>query len=212
MAKHLLSIDQPQLPIPPEVYDVQYQNKLNNVQRLFYNRLSNNMNALVGTNGGQYVECPNGLFYNTVQQTFALPNTAYPVVYNQTYLGSGITLANSSKITIGVPGVYSFNYSGQLLSSSGSAKNFYLWIARNGTNISYSTHTYTLSANSQYLVITWGFNIDLQTGDYIQLMAEVDNVDLKLAVTTAGVHPGGASSVLAVNYSSMLPNTLPTLP
>ena len=43
MAKHLLSIDQPQLPIPPEVYDVQYQNKLNNVQRLFYNRLSNNM-------------------------------------------------------------------------------------------------------------------------------------------------------------------------
>ena len=205
----------PRLPSATDQYDRRYQDQLLNILRLYFNQLDTNLNAVIGVDGGQYIGCPNGLFFNTADQTFGATNTAYPVVFDQTYLNQAISLqsGSTSKIEVSVSGIYNFQYTGQVLSSSSSAKTIYLWISRNGTDVGYSTRAKTVSSNGQYTDITWGFDIDLQVGDYIELKASVDNTDLKLdAQTASSPHPGIPSSVMTVNFIAPLPATLPTPP
>lgn len=205
----------PRLPNTAESYDRLSQEQYSNVLRLYFQQLNAVVGFVVGPNGGQYVENPNGLFFNTVDQTFAVINTAYPIVFNQTYLNNAVTLqsGSTSKIEVSVNGIYNFQYTGQVLSSSGSAKTIYLWISRNGTDIGYSTRAKTVSSNGQYTDIAWSFDIDLQAGDYVQLMASVTNTDLRLdAQTSSAPHPGIPSSVMTVTYVSSLPRVLPTPP
>ena len=203
------------MPTPGREYDERFQNQFEDILRLYFNQLDNALRAVIGRNGGQYVDCPNGLFFNTADQTFAVINTAYPVVFDQTYLNNAVALqsGSTSKIEVSVSGIYNFQYTGQVLSSSSSAKTIYLWISRNGTDIGYSTRAKTVSSNNQYTDIAWGFDIDLQAGDYIELKASVDNTDLKLdAQTATSPHPGIPSSVMTVNFIAPLPATLPTPP
>lgn len=211
----LITSKSPALPLGPTEYSRQYQDQLNSVLRLYFNQIDNVLGSLLGTNGGQFVEVPNGLFFNTVDQTFASPNVAYPVTYNATYLNNAVALqsGSTSKIEVTVSGIYNFQYSGQLLSTNASSKNVYLWIQRNDINIGYSTHAYTLSANNEYTEINWNFIIDLAAGEYLELEIATTDTTVRLdAEAATALHPGIASSVMAVNYVGPMPITRPTPP
>jgi hypothetical protein len=108
----LLSPAPPNLPLADNDYTRHYQDQLNNVLRLYFTQLRNVTEQLVGPNGGQFIDCPNGLFFDTVDQTFALANTAYPVVFNQTYLNNAVALVpgSTSRIGVSIPGVYNFQF------------------------------------------------------------------------------------------------------
>jgi hypothetical protein len=215
MAQRLNNPAVPNLPIATPEYSRVYQDQYSNVLRLYFNRLNNNLNALLGNVGGQYVEFPNGLFFNTADQTFAAINTAYPVVFNATYLSTSVKLkaSSTSKVEVLTPGVYNFQYSGQVKTTSSSTKTLYLWIARNGTNIGYSTHAWSFHNNDQYAEISWNFNIDLDIGEYIELFVAADSTDIRLdAETATSPHPGIPSGVLAVNFMAPLPSPRPTPP
>ena len=205
----------PRLPTANEVYTRQDQELFNNALRLYFNQMSNGVQSIAGVNGGRYVDCPNGLFFNTADQTFAAINTAYPVVYNQTYLNNAVALqsGSTSRIEVSVGGIYNFQYSGQVLSSSGSAKELAIWIRRDGTDIGYSTRVFTDSDNGHRNTTSWNFDIDLQAGQYIEIIAAVTSTDLWLdAAAAASPVPAVPSSVMTVNYISPLPDTLPTPP
>lgn len=205
----------PRLPAATQEYERQYQDQLLNILRLYFNQLDTIVNAAIGSNGGQYIDCPNGLFFNTADQTFAVINTAYSIVFDQTYINNAVALqsGSTSKIEVSVSGIYNFQYTGQVLSSSSSAKTIFVWIARNGTDIGYSTRGKTVSSNGQYTDVAWTFDIDLQAGDYIELKASVTDTTLKLdAQTASSPHPGIPSSVMTVNFVAPLPATLPTPP
>ena len=205
----------PNLPIAPLEWTPQYQDQFGNVLRLYFNRLQNITQNLLGPNGGQYIDCPNGLFFNTVDQTFGAVNTGYPVVFNATYLSNAVALAagSSSKIEVSVGGIYNFQYSGQLLSTNSSAKDVFLWIKRNDIAIGYSTHAYTLTGNSEYTEVNWNFNIDLDAGEYLELEIATTDTNVRLdAVAATSPHPGIPSSVIAVNFIAPLPDPRPTPP
>ena len=205
----------PNLPLSPEIWDARYQDQFANVIRLYFSRIQNVTQNLLGTNGGQFIECPNGLFFNTADQTFAAINTAYPVEFNATYLNNAVALqaGSTSKIEVSINGVYNFQYSGQVKSTSSADKNLYLWIARNGVNIGYSTHAWTFHDNNHYAEISWNFNIDLAAGEYIELQIAADSTAIRLdAEAATAPHPGIPSGVLAVNFISPLPDPRPTPP
>jgi hypothetical protein len=205
----------PNLPLAPNPPDRQYSDQVNNALRLYFNRLDAVNASLLGPNGGQYVDCPNGLFFNTSSQTFGATNTAYPVVYNATYLNNAIALraGSTSQIEVSVGGIYNFQYTGQLLSSSSSAKTVFLWIKRNGTSIGYSTRAETVTTNNGYTGINYSFDIDLAAGEYIELEAAVTDTSLSLHANAAtSPHPGIPASVMSVNFIAPLPSTRPTPP
>ena len=205
----------PTLPDPEAVYSDRNVRSSNGLVRTFMLRLTGALQSLFGPNGGQYIDCPNGLFFNTATQTFATTNTAYPVVFNATYLSNAVQLqsGSTSRVEALVDGIYNFQYSGQVLSSSGSAKELAIWIRRDGTDIGYSTRVFTDSDNGHRNTTSWNFNIDLQAGQYIEIIAAVTSTDLWLdAQVAASPKTGVPSSVLTVNYVSPLPDTLPTPP
>lgn len=205
----------PTMPDPGEKFQGQTVRSTNGLHRTFMQRLTGALQQLFGPGGGQFVDNPNALFFNTAEQTFAAINTAYPVVYNQTYLSNYVALksGSTSQIQVAIGGVYNFQYTGQVISENSSAKTIYLWIKRNGTNIGYSTRGNTLSANGEYLQIDWNFQIDLQVNDYIELAASVTDTGMHLhAETATSPHTGIPSSVMTVNYIGPLPETIPTAP
>lgn len=205
----------PNLPLAPQDYEWQYTESFNNILRLYFNRLDNVTRNLLGPNGGQFIDCPNGLFFNTADQTFAATNTAYPVVFDTTYLGGVVALqsGSTSKIEVSIGGIYNFQYSGQVKTTSATDKNLYLWISRNGTDIGYSTHAWTFHDNNHYAEISWNFNIDLAAGEYLELEIATTDTNVKLdAEAATSPHPGIPSSVMAVNFISPLPDPRPTPP
>ena len=205
----------PAIPVAGETYTQVFQDQYSNVLRLYFNRLQNITQNLLGPNGGRYIDCPNGLFFNTADQTYAAINTAYPIVFNATYLNHAVALqtGSTSKVEVTIGGVYNFQYSGQVKTTSSSDKNLYIWIARNGTDIGYSTHAWTFHDNDHYAEVSWNFNIDLDVGEYIELKTSADSTDIRLdAETATSPHPGIPSGVLTVNFIAPLPDPRPTPP
>jgi hypothetical protein len=205
----------PNLPKPGVRYEESTADQHNGLLRNFMLKLASTLRSVLGPNGGQYIDCPNGLFFNTSDQTLAATNTAKAVQFPLTYLSNAVKVnaGTESRIYVAVSGVYNFQFSGQLRSGSSSAKQVYLWIVRNGTNIGYSTHQYTLSGSNQHLNISWNFNIDMQAGDYLELEWAASSTDVTMEATAAtSPHPGIPSAVMAVNFMAPLPDVIPTPP
>jgi hypothetical protein len=205
----------PALPYAVPAYTPTYIDQLLKVLRLYFNRVSDVLNAITGVNGGQYIDCPNGLFFSTTDQPIGAVNTAQSIKLPIEYLNNAVRVnsVTDSRVYVDVGGVYNFQFSGQLLSGSASAKQVYIWISRNGTDIGYSTHQYTVSGSGNHLNISWNFDIDLDAGEYIEMQWAADDTNMKLeaAVATA-LHPGMPSAVMAVNFIAPLPNPRPIAP
>lgn len=213
--RYLIPPKAPLLPLAPTEYSQQYIEQLTNALRLYFNQLDNTNTTLLGNNGGQYLEKPYGLFFSTVDQTAAVANTAYAITYPTTYLSNNIAVDSNSRITVVKPGVYSFTVTAQLISTNSSAKNFYMWINRGGTNIGYSTRNITLSSNNEASEVTWDFIIDIPNPatDYIEMYWSTTDTALSLEASIASApHPGIPSVVMYATFISPLPAVLPTPP
>lgn len=214
--KYLIGkVQAPALPVAPESPLRAYLDALNNILRLFFNRLANSVNLLTGNNGGRFIDSPNGLFWDNADQPIATINVAQPVRFNQTYLDNGMSIngLTTSEITVTYSGIYNFQFTGQLRSTSGSGKIVFIWIRRSGIDIGYTAREYSVSGSGKELEINWSFNIDLQAGQYIQIMIAADSTDIQLdAVAPTSPHPGIPSAVIAVSFVSTLPENLPTPP
>ena len=207
----------PALPPATPVYSTLYHDKFNSILRLFFNQIQNVFDNLLGPNGGQYIDCPNGVFFNTQDQVYAANDTGYPIEFDSTYLSNGVALrpGSSSQIGVSVSGVYNFQYTGQVLASTGSKVEVAVWIQRGGVDINYSTRIHTIQSNGHYFEILWNFDIDLAAGEYIELITSIDDhaPNIKLdAFAAVSPYPAGASSVMTVNFIAPLPDPRPVLP
>jgi len=208
-------VQTPALPIPKESPLKQYLDDLNNILRLFFNLLANAVNNVFGELGGRFLDVPNALYFSTVDQSIAVADTAQPVTFNQTYLQSGFVLngGTNSEITAVYDGVYNFQFIGQISSSSGSNKNVFLWISRNGTDLGYTARAFSLAGSGDIKEIVWNFNLDLAAGEYVEMQLAADSTNVTLeAVAPATPHPGVTSAVVTINFISALPETRPTPP
>jgi hypothetical protein len=208
-------IPAPALPYATPEYSTTYTDQLLKILRLYFNRLSESLNAVLGTNGGQYIDCPAGLFFSTTDQPIGAANVAQPIDVPIEYLNNAVRVnsGTDSRIYVDIGGVYNFQFSGQLRSGSASAKQVYIWIDRNGTDIGYSTHQYTVSGSNTHLNVSWNFDIDLAAGEFIEMQWASDDIDMKLeAAAATALHPGIPSAVIAVNFVAPLPVPRPTPP
>lgn len=209
----LQSAAPPNLPAPGVTYDRGGSEQFSSTLRTYFSRVSNNLNAITGRNGGQYIECANALVFSTQTQGLAAADTGYPITFNNVYLDNGVAMLNSSRALVEVNGVYNFQLSAQASSTTASSKNLYLWINRNGTPIGYSARAYTISGSGTKLDLHWAFDIDVEAGQYIEMWwAATDTTVVLEAVAPALPHPGISSAVFTVNFIAPFPVVLPTPP
>lgn len=205
MANELNRIEPPALPLAPEEYQRPYTDQSNNILRLFFNRLVGLIREIISTDdGGKFLYFPRGLFYSTTDQTAAATNTGYPVEFENTYLGNGVSIVDDTEITVSADGVYNFQVTLQLEHNNSSACSLFVWINKNGTDVAYGGHHQSIKGND-YQVSHWNFSIDLTAGQYIEMYWATDDTDLNLhSEAPTSPHPGIPSAVVAVSFVSNL--------
>ena len=205
MANELNRVEPPAIPLAPEQYDRPYQDQSNNVLRLFFNRLIGLVREIISTeDGGKFLYFPRGLFYSTTDQTAAVVNTGYPVEFENTYLGNGVSIVGDTEITVSADGVYNFQVTLQTAHTNSSDVQILTWINKNGTDVPYGGQQQTIKGNANQPVF-WNFSIDLTAGQYIEMYWSTGSTSLSLDSTApASPHPGIPSTVVAVSFVSNL--------
>lgn len=195
------------LPNPPGQYSPEYVRQLIRVIELYFSQLDSQtpLQAEYFKGRGDELTLPSALYYSTVDQTAAATDTAYDITFNNVYYENELTLTNSKEIYVNRSGIYNFQFSGQLLSSSFVRKVAQVWINRDGTDIGYSSHAYEDARINGITEVNWNFNIDVNAGSYVKIRWATDDTNLKLDATApSSPYPGTASVVMAVNYVSNL--------
>jgi hypothetical protein len=207
-------VEAPALPIPPETNILRtYLDDLNNILRLFFNRLANNVNLLTGAYGGQFIESPNGKFFSTVDQTAASTGTAYALQFENTYLGEAISVTGTPKtrITPTYSGVYNFELSVELTSTNANSKELSFWVRRSGVDIANTGRMHVVAGSGGVDDFEYSFTIDITAGQYIELMWATDDTGITIDYAAASSpRPAVPSTLVTVVLVSALPATLPT--
>jgi len=207
MANQIDKTEPPALPLAPEQYNRPFMDQNSNVLRLFFNRLVRTIDTLLSTeDGGRFLYMPRGLFYSTTDQTAAAINTGYPIEFENTYIGNGVSITgtDNTQITVTADGVYNFQVTLQTAHTNSSAVQAWTWINKNGTDVTYGGQQQTIVGNANQPVY-WNFSIDLTAGQYIEMYWATADLSLSLDSTApTSPHPGIPSTVVAVSFVSNL--------
>ena len=117
-----------------------------------------------------------GSFYDTTDQTAPLANTAYGLTYNTTDLSQGVTIGSpTSRVYVDRPNVYNIQFSAQFINTAGGAHQAWVWLRKNGTRRNQTARPCSgFEGNNTEDVAAWNFLLQMNAGDYFELMWEVD--------------------------------------
>lgn len=196
----------PRLPSAPQEYNAQYQEQFMNILRLYFNQLDNLTGTLIGDNGGKFIQFPYGAFHDTTTQSAAATGTAYAVTFNSTDLSNGVAIGSpTSKITVTNAGIYNFQFSLQLDKSAGATGHTYIWARINGVDVANSASEVAVQGTAAENIAAWNFVLEMQAGDYFQLIWSVDDARIQIkAVAAAAPVPAIPSVILTATFVSAL--------
>jgi hypothetical protein len=138
-----------------------------------------------------------GAFYDTTTQTAAVINTAYAITLDSTSLTQGVSIGTpTSRVYVDRTGSYNIQFSLQLVSTSASAKNVYIWADVNGTSVAQSATKLTLTGSGTALVAAWNFVIRMSAGDYFRLMWSTSDTNVQIAAVAASAPVPAIPSVI----------------
>ena len=142
-----------------------------------------------------------GSFYDTTTQLAALINTAYAITFNSTDMSVGVTLGSpTSRVYVDTHNVYNIQFSAQIDKTSGGTANVWIWLRKNGVDVPYSAGQIQIQGNNAETVPAWNYLLDMNAGDYFELMWEVNDVSVELtSFVASAIHPGTPSIILTVS-------------
>lgn len=120
---------------------------------------------------------------------------------------SGVSIVNNgsghpTRITVSKDGVYNIMFSAQLQRESGGAsKQVVIWLRKNGVDVANTSTHVAVQANAIFLVAAWNFFVQLDAGEYCELMwTQDDAIDLRYEAANVVVpYPATPSIILTVN-------------
>lgn len=202
----------PNLPLAPLQFDSRYQEGLNNVLRLYFNRLSSTFQNVLGPVGGQYISFPFGAFISTVDQTAANTTTAYAVTLSSTTASNGVSLVSGSQVTMAYTGYYNIQFSIQLSNSTNTPQDIDIWFRKNGSDIANSNSRFGLAARKSigdpyHTIGTVNLVEAFNGGDYVELYWRTSDVGAYIehyAASTTPTRPIIPSVILTATFVSSI--------
>jgi len=208
---YIRKVEPPALPQAGEEYNRSYQDQSNNVLRLFFNRLTASLNAILGVNGGANIRFPYGAFQSGVDQT-ATANTATIMTFNVTDYSNDVSMVSSSKITVVNSGVYNLQWSGQFENTDTQLHDASVWIRVNGADVVGSNGLISVPNKhggvNGHTIAAWNYFVQLNAGDYVELWWSTDDAQVSLQYYAAGTgptRPTTASVIATLSFVSALP-------
>ena len=146
-----------------------------------------------------------GSFYSTTTFTPVAINTAYALTFNKTYkrvdgsdLIYGVYIGTpTSREYVDNTATYNFQFSAQLKNTAGGTKRVYIWPRVNGVNVDESATEVTLTGGSNdATVAAWNFVLNLQAGDYFELIYSVSDTAVSFPYVAASAPVPAIPSVI----------------
>jgi hypothetical protein len=194
----------PNLPLAPFEYDRQYADQLNNVLRLYFNRLDAILNQL------KTLSVPYGAFSSDQDQT-AVANTATLMTLNTTDFANDVSIS-SSKITVATAGIYNLQFSAQFRNTDTAFQDVYIWLKQSGVDIPGSTGFVSIpnrhAGTDGHTIVGWNYFLSMTAGQYIEIYWSVPTVDVTiqhLAASGTPTKPSTQSVVATMSFVSALP-------
>jgi hypothetical protein len=194
----LQKVPPPALPQGREEYDRAYQDQLNNVHRLFYNRLTQSFNSLIspaiGTNlpGAGYLYFPYAAIQRTTDKTFTA-NTATQITFNQNDFLSACTNDGTDGIHVNQPGIYNYQFSVQFANTAAAIHTAWIWLRVNGVDAEGTGSKFDVpskhGSSDGYLIAACNFYVQLAAGDTVEMWAAVENTSVYMEAYTAQTSP-----------------------
>jgi hypothetical protein len=190
----------PNLPVALRQYDQRGMEQFNNVLRLYFNQVSNRINA----------PTPHASYFDTTTQTNPVSNAINLFTYNSVVSDYEVTRGTpTSKIYVANTGVYNFQFSAQLDKSGGSASAVYIWPRINGVNVPDSNTKIVIDGPNSEIVAAWNFVLVMEANDYFELAWEAaDTAVIIPYVAATNNRPAIPSIILSVvwvsNYGSAI--------
>lgn len=195
-----LKIPPPALPIAPGQWGPPYQDQLNNVHRLFYNRLTASYNGLLDpVQGARALYFPCGVFQDSTDQVDGSTTSAYAMRFGTTDFSYGVSVESRTIVFTGTIDDGTPPGAGTVLTVSAVASGtIYLGMELTGTGVTAGTRvtafgtgtggvgTYTVSASQEVASTTITGNLPSKIvfgykGLYnVQFSVQVTNTDAQI--------------------------------
>ena len=142
-----------------------------------------------------------GEFTKTSDQSPAVINTAYALTFDNTEIAEGISIGSpASRIVVVQSGLYQFDATVQISSSSSSAKTVWLWFRKNGTDVANSARLVTININNGYTAVSMSEFFSLAANDRIEIMFAANDTAITVDnVAATAFAPAAPAVVLAVS-------------
>jgi len=110
-------------------------------------------------------------------------------------------LGNPTQITVAQTGVYNIQFSAQLTKTGGTVADVNIYFKKNGVNLGASNTIVTLANNNHYIVAAWNIFIQLNAGQYAEIVWYTTNANVQLTSIPVAVPPVDTvpSVILTVN-------------
>jgi len=188
------------LPVALRQYDQRGMEQFNNVLRLYFNQVSNRINA----------PTPHASYFDTTTQTNPVANQVNLFRYNSVVSDYEVTRGTpTSKIYVANTGVYNFQFSAQLDKTGGGSDAVYIWPRINGVNVPDSATKIVIDGPNSEIVPAWNFVLVMEAGDYFELAWESPDTAVFIPyVAATNNRPAIPSIILSVvwvsNYGSAI--------
>lgn len=203
----LQKIAPPALPQAREQFDRPYQDQLNNVHRLFYNRLTQSYNALIspplpGTPpGGSNLYYPYAAIQRTTDKTFTA-NTATQITFDENDFLSACTNDGTDGIAVSVGGIYNYQFSVQLKNTDTQIHSAWIWLRINNVDVTGTGSKFDVISSHGgtpgYIIAACNFYVQLAPEDTIEMWAAVNNVAVSFEAEAAQTSPFPMPSIPSV--------------
>lgn len=199
---HLLNpISPPALPLAREQYDRPYQDQLNNVLRLYFEKLSSNLNNLTNTSGGRHLQFPYAAIQRTTDKTFTA-DTATLITFDQNDYMNGCTNDGTDGIVVEYSGLYNYQFSVQWKNTDSQEHDAWIWLRKNTTDVLGTGSQFTVPSKhgsvDGHLIAAANFYVDLVAGDSVSMYAAVDNVLVSMEAYPAQTSPFAMPAIPSV--------------
>ena len=141
-----------------------------------------------------------GSFYDTTDQL----NSAQvnKMKLNTTDISSGVSIVDTTKITITYSGVYNIQFSAQFDKTDSGTDAVEVWLCKNGNNIANTNTELTLAGNGAKIVAAWNWFANAAAGDYFEICwysADSAVFINAIAAGTSPTRPAIPSLIVTVN-------------
>ena len=205
-------------------YEQRYQNELNNILRLYLQRLTAQLQALSGSTGGAYLEFPFIEATDSGTQYATANNTPTIVNWDTTALGNSFTLNVGNTATAQIAGVYKITYSLQFANNDNAIHDAVVWLRVNGStsaaDVVNSTTNFSVPARKSAGVPSFvcGYSevvFELEAGDTVGLWWGTDlaatsgggtgvYIYSEVAQTTPMAYPATPSAIGSITFVSAI--------